>query len=86
MLYNCPVIASNSGGLKEIITDGKDGLLFNINSKQEIIKAIDYMLENEKFRSKITTYARINLRKKYNLNRIARLTSNYYKKVIINRV
>jgi glycosyltransferase involved in cell wall biosynthesis len=43
-----PIIASNVGGLKEIIMNGEDGISVNIKNISEIVDAIKYYIENPK--------------------------------------
>lgn len=46
MLSKKPVIASNHGGLKEIVEHNKTGLLFEPNNKNELKKAIETLIDN----------------------------------------
>jgi glycosyltransferase involved in cell wall biosynthesis len=46
MLSRKPVIASNHGGLKEIVVHDKTGLLFEPNNKNELKKAIETLIGN----------------------------------------
>lgn len=57
MSFRKPVIATNTGGLKEIITDGKDGLLFeNEDIHALVIKTCD-LLKNKELIAAISTNA-----------------------------
>ncbi|QNM85184.1 glycosyltransferase family 4 protein [Polaribacter pectinis] len=47
MLSKKPVIASNHGGLKEIIVNNKSGVLFEPNNKSELKKAIEFFISNK---------------------------------------
>lgn len=58
MASGVPVVASRSGGVPEIIRDGKDGLLVTPGSSAEISKAIMKLLYNQELRKKITTSAK----------------------------
>jgi glycosyltransferase involved in cell wall biosynthesis len=49
MRAGIPVIATNVGGLPEIIENGKEGILIKPNDKEELLKAIQKM-ENKEFR------------------------------------
>ncbi len=47
MLSKKAVIASNLGGLSNIITDQESGLLFEVNNKNELVKSINKMIEDK---------------------------------------
>lgn len=41
-----PVIASNCGGLKEVINDGETGLLFNPEDEEQLAEKLEYLYAN----------------------------------------
>ena len=47
MLSKKPIIASNHGGLKEIVVHDETGLLFEPNNKYELKKAIESLIDNQ---------------------------------------
>ena len=49
-----PVIASNHGGLTEIIEDGVSGLLFKPNHTKDLVNSLDKLINNSDFRSQIS--------------------------------
>ena len=46
MASGVPIIASNTGGLKEIIEDGKSGLLFESENSKDLAKKIFWAIKN----------------------------------------
>lgn len=57
MFCNCPVVGRNSGGTAELITDGKNGYLFN--NFNELVDKIKFVLQQpESETAKITNEAR----------------------------
>ena len=44
-----PVIASNVGGIPEIVTNNKTGLLIEPNNPVELLEKINYLLNNIEF-------------------------------------
>ena len=57
MLMKVPVIGSNAGGVPEIISDGKNGFLFETKNDNALLKKIDYIIENREIRKKIVKNA-----------------------------
>ena len=51
MALGCPVIASNSSSIPEVVGDG--GILCDSNSEESMIKAIESILHNETVRNKL---------------------------------
>ena len=49
MLSKKPVIASNHGGLKEIVLHNKTGLLFEPNNETDLKKTIENLIDNQHF-------------------------------------
>lgn len=50
MSYGLPIISTRVGGIPEIVSEGKNGLLFDAGDKKAMKECIDTMLENEDFR------------------------------------
>ncbi|HCZ8411104.1 TPA: glycosyltransferase, partial [Proteus mirabilis] len=53
-----PCIVSNIQGNKEIIDNNKTGILFESNSKNELIKSIDFLISNPEKRKEIAKNSR----------------------------
>jgi glycosyltransferase involved in cell wall biosynthesis len=47
--FGVPVITMNSGGMAELVDDGKTGILINQPTAKEIAKAIEKCFEDEEF-------------------------------------
>ena len=47
MLLKKPVIATNSGGIPEIISNGQNGLLYNAGSPNELAEKIEFLFKNK---------------------------------------
>jgi len=77
-----PVIASNTGGLKEIISHKKTGILIQNNDPFEFVKEIKNLLANPEERDKMGEIARKNVIKHYSWKEVAKKTIAYYKKVM----
>jgi len=58
MSCSLPVVATNVGGISEIINDNENGLLVSPNSSQEIATALMRLLEDKQLRERLGTNAR----------------------------
>lgn len=58
LLYGVPVIASNLGGVPEVVVDGVNGYLFDPFEEGDLLKTIEQILENPTLLQKVTTGAR----------------------------
>jgi len=79
MAIGKPVIASNDGGLPEIITNGFDGILVNSDA-ESVTKAIVCLIENPSFIRKLSENAIITIKTKFSWERVAREYIKLYKK------
>jgi len=53
MSFGLPIIASNVGGIPEIIEDGKNGLLVSPASAEALAEAIEKLIEDKQLREKL---------------------------------
>jgi glycosyltransferase involved in cell wall biosynthesis len=74
------VIASNVGGLKEVIIDGESGLLVE-NEANTIAGAIRRLLEDRAAAGRIGRHARETIARKFTIENMARATVDVYHKV-----
>tara|TARA_B100000900_G_scaffold53804_1_gene39922 strand:- start:7636 stop:8727 length:1092 start_codon:yes stop_codon:yes gene_type:complete len=68
MLMKVPVIGSNAGGVPEIIKDNHNGLLFKTKNENDLLKKIDFMIENKKARDIFVANAYNFSRQQYDYN------------------
>ena len=57
MIMGVPVIGSNAGGVPEIISYGKNGLLFETKNASDLSKKIDMLYENRALRDQLISNA-----------------------------
>lgn len=74
--YNVPVIASNIGGIPEIIEDGKNGLLCDPNDRNSLGNAIKRLYNNPQLVNQLSQRARQSVE---NLLSINRMTGDFEK-------
>jgi glycosyltransferase involved in cell wall biosynthesis len=72
MSYEKPVIASNVGGITDIVVDGENGLLVPAANIRALALAIEKMAQSKKLRSTLGRAARKTVDEKFNWDRIVR--------------
>jgi glycosyltransferase involved in cell wall biosynthesis len=78
----CPVVASNVGGIPELIINFDNGLLFEPSNPNDLFNKIIYIIKNPDFRSKIIKNAKEYLIKERDLNKNYKRYIEIYKKTI----
>ena len=72
MLMKKPVIASNIGGIPEIVIDGETGFLANLGDSDQIVHLINDLLSKPDLVKKITTKAEENVKINYSWKSITK--------------
>lgn len=80
--YSLPLVASNVGGVPEVIEDQKNGLLIKAADSQAIYSAIHQLVNNEELRKKMGNYAKVSVHKKFASDEILLKIQNLYKHFI----
>lgn len=75
------VIGSSSGGIKGIIKDGKNGLIFQEKNYEELAEKIISLLKNDKLRSKLAKNGQEFARANYGWGKISKRFLNIYGRV-----
>src|SRR3989344_916930 len=78
MSYRKTVVASKVGGIPEIITDNKDGVLFNPDSPKELSASLISICKNKSKRRFLSQNAYETVKKKFSLNSLVNKTLIYY--------
>jgi len=80
---NKPIIASDIGGSRETVLNGKSGLLYRFNSPKEFAKVINKIMKMDKQSlQSMGKFGRRNVEKKYNVDQMCQTTFTEYKKLI----
>jgi glycosyltransferase involved in cell wall biosynthesis len=85
MSMKLPVIASRVGGIPEVISDGKTGLLVTPRNPDEITDAVLNLLEDSKKRKEMGTRARKIAKNKFSLEHCVRGHEKLYKRLMRQR-
>jgi glycosyltransferase involved in cell wall biosynthesis len=65
-----PVIASNVHGIKNLIENEKDGLLFEFGNEKDLTEKIKILLKNEEMRKKLAENGFLKVAQKFNIERM----------------
>ena len=80
MLMKKPVIASNIGGIPEIVIDGETGFLVNLGDSDQIVDLINDLLSKPDLVKKITSKAEENVKMNYSWKFLAKKFSDILEK------
>jgi len=78
-----PIVASDIGGSRETILNGKSGILYNSNDPKELAKAIGKIMNLDKDSLRLMGEAgRKNVEKKFNVDQMCQTTFTEYNKLL----
>jgi len=81
MVCKTAIITTNVGGNKEIIENGKTGILVEPGKSKEIVEKISYLINNEKVKESITAEA-LKTVQKYDWSHVGKLYLNIYESLL----
>ena len=79
MAMSLPVIASNTGGLKQQVKNGKSGYLFNIDDKNDLKIKLLKLMKNSKLRAKFGNSGNKTILNKFDWSKSTKLFLNHVK-------
>ncbi len=82
MLSNVAVIATNAGGVPEIITHGKDGLLFQPGDVGTFARHLDELVRDPELRCRLAEAGHKTAQARFLLSRMVDETEAYYREII----
>lgn len=83
MSVKTPCVATNCGGIPEIIFDGETGILAEIENAENLANSICKLLSNEEMLEKVSEKAYTKLNRKFSPEIMAKDTALFYKKVLL---
>ena len=81
MACNVPVVASNVGGLPELIVDGETGFLCPLDDVDAFTQRTRALLTNDDLHERMSTAARERAEDAFDINKIVPMYENYYQTV-----
>lgn len=82
MSFGLPVIAGDIGGMREIITHGTDGYLFNVESPLELAAKIDALVSDVELIKKIGNAARMTYETKFTREKMAQELEVFFSRTV----
>ena len=82
MASACAVVATNVGGLPEIIEDGVSGLLVSPRNPEALAQAITRLIETRELRTQLGLAARARVEQKFTWEQVASETTRAYERAI----
>jgi glycosyltransferase involved in cell wall biosynthesis len=83
--YGCPTVATAVGGMKEIITDGYNGLLANSESPEDIAHKVLALINNPKRMKELSKNAVEDCVKRFSPDVVAAQSLEFYQSVIVDK-
>ena len=80
-VFGCPVIGANTGGIPEVITPEKTGLLFNRGEPQDLALQMVKLLDNPGLREQLGAAAKRNVLQRFDAVTMAREYLQLYRKL-----
>lgn len=77
-----PIITTNTPGCREIVQDGKNGILITPGSTDELIISIQKLGTNEQLRERMGMEGRRIVEKEYSIENVIRSTIDIYKEMV----
>ena len=77
-----PVICSGADGLRRLVTDGQNGLLFNDFSSDDLLHKFELLQKNPELRQRLITTALAEVKQQYSWESVTQRLSDFYQRVI----
>jgi glycosyltransferase involved in cell wall biosynthesis len=76
--YGVPIIATNVGGIKEIINDMNNGILIHKENPKEIAEAISYIINHKEKSLEMASKIKEEVKDNFSIEKMVRDTTNLY--------
>ncbi len=82
MAFGCPIVAPNVGGIPELITSEKEGILFHAGSAESLSAACQTLIDNHKLAAQLGCEARTKYLASFGTSRNAIHTAEFHRQAI----
>ncbi|KAF0236088.1 MAG: glycosyltransferase, partial [bacterium] len=82
MVSRCPVIASNIGGLAELVKEGDTGLLFQVGDSKALSEKLFLLLSNLELQEKLSQKAYLFATENFAMEKVIAQIEDLYKKAV----
>ncbi len=82
MSLGCPIVVSDVGGFSEVVKHNQTGITTYPNDPASVAWGVLYSLKHRELAQELATRARRSVEELFNWHRIARMTIDFYKKVL----
>ncbi len=82
MMAKLPIVATNNGGIPEIIDDGKNGILVPPKDSKALARAIEKLLNDEKLRETMSEKNHKDVKNLYDVKRMVKSTEEIYTSIL----
>jgi glycosyltransferase involved in cell wall biosynthesis len=85
MACGLAVIATNAGGVPELVEKGRNGVLVKPGDDFELAAAIIKLCQSQDIRNNLGSYARKKMEDKFSLKRMTKEYEDFYKSLIVKK-
>lgn len=82
MACGLPVVATEIGGIPEVVKDGENGILIDKKNVKSIVHSLEKLIENKSMCRKMGEHGRITIEEKFSWNNSAKKLIEIYNKII----
>ena len=82
MACNCPIVATDVPGCREVVREGENGLLVPARDAQALSEALSCLIKNPELRSKMGRRGREIVLKEFSSEKVIAQTLSLYKELI----
>ncbi len=85
MASGCPVVATQVGGLPDVIENGKTGYLVPAQQPQALAAAMLDLIQNSETAEQMSRAAQLSVKEKFSINRLISDTENLYQDLLVHK-